>query len=943
MVDRTDWIFLLQQEGDQSWLPLESPDVEILEGRYRVLARSRYRNASVSVRLSHVPSLGAAPMSRQRSIHTDGNGLAAVLTFMSLQPGLWHIDCQGDDWHTSVQLHVLERVEEDLGDWQPDWEAEYVVAPMMAPELPNLGLESPKVAIADGLDLNLEEGDLDLSLEEGDLDLNFEDEGLGLDFGDAGLVSNLEDSGLDLNLEDDGLDLNLEDGGLDLNLEDGGLDLEENGADLSFDMDALNFSLSAGESGRNLEDISLDPESDLDLESALDFETDLGLDDLDLSGEDFLSGTDLLEDDRPFDLSEDIRSTTIEPRLSAPDLSLAFEMDPIEPAIEPEPMDLSPGMTFGFPETPTAPVELSPGMTFGFPEAEAESVALSPGTTLGFPEADEAAIAAADDPFNIPSTAPLEEPEPQLDEPRQDDSPTPTELSLMPVPEPSWAESLDDLDFTESGDALTDAEPQTAATLEDLLLEPEGNPQDSLSSFAVDSHLSLVQESTAAFAAMKPPVPSLVLDQDLYDITPGLPLNLTGRIAADTPGVLGQSELVAILRDPQAAKVVAEQRQPLQNQPLPIPFVLTLSIPAAVQAQLLIGELTLWNDGVDVLAQQTFTAIANPEVVAATLPEPEPETPKLPLKEIPMNQFSGVDFSFFDLIGSAPESVEGETPTPTRESLRDVDLPSFNLTPEPDLLPDWEDPALADALADDPLNLDVWGDDGDVGFGDLGDPGDFDAAALDLNLESDVLDLNLESEALDLDLESGDLGSPDLQLIADAEPIPVEAFDLDLANALFEPAPSIAQEVVIDDLPEQLPTPRPVGSEANPLLIPDSEEIPVPEIEVAAGELVTGQAIQVKVILPNILAKLYVKLWIHDRQSRTMLDGPRWLVDFVPNGKEALEAVTQLTVPFGSVEIQIAAIAVEAATKRESYRTTVDRTVSSPNLNLDDLDFDLNL
>ncbi|NJM48974.1 MAG: hypothetical protein HC860_24750 [Alkalinema sp. RU_4_3] len=299
-----------------------------------------------------------------------------------------------------------------------------------------------------------------------------------------------------------------------------------------------------------------------------------------------------------------------------------------------------------------------------------------------------------------------------------------------------------------------------------------------------------------------------------------------------------------------------------------------------------------------------------------------------------MNQFTGVDFSFFDLIGAAPENVAGATPTPARESLRDVDLPSFGATIEPEPLPDWEDPALADPLADDPLNLDVWGD-------DLGDPGE-----LDLNLDS--LDLSLGDSA-DLSLDSADLSldldSPDLQLMEEAPPIAAEEFDVDLTNALFEPAPLefSTQEVVIDDLPEAPPQPKPVGGEANPLLIPDSEAIPVPTIEVAAGELVTGQAIQVKVLLPNILAKLYVKLWIHDRQSRTMLDGPRWLVDFLPNGKEALEAVTQLTVPFGSVEIQIAAIAVEAATKRESYRATVDRTVAAPSLGGDDFDFDLNL
>jgi hypothetical protein len=36
MAVKEDWAFLLQQEGDRAWLPLESPDVEVLEGRYRL-------------------------------------------------------------------------------------------------------------------------------------------------------------------------------------------------------------------------------------------------------------------------------------------------------------------------------------------------------------------------------------------------------------------------------------------------------------------------------------------------------------------------------------------------------------------------------------------------------------------------------------------------------------------------------------------------------------------------------------------------------------------------------------------------------------------------------------------------------------------------------------------------------------------------------------------
>ncbi len=47
------WEFLLQKEGDRSWLPLESPTVEILEGRYRVVARSSRKQTNVEVRIIH--------------------------------------------------------------------------------------------------------------------------------------------------------------------------------------------------------------------------------------------------------------------------------------------------------------------------------------------------------------------------------------------------------------------------------------------------------------------------------------------------------------------------------------------------------------------------------------------------------------------------------------------------------------------------------------------------------------------------------------------------------------------------------------------------------------------------------------------------------------------------------------------------------------------------
>jgi hypothetical protein len=141
------------------------------------------------------------------------------------------------------------------------------------------------------------------------------------------------------------------------------------------------------------------------------------------------------------------------------------------------------------------------------------------------------------------------------------------------------------------------------------------------------------------------------------------------------------------------------------------------------------------------------------------------------------------------------------------------------------------------------------------------------------------------------------------------------------------------KEVVVDEVPVIPASLKPARVvEPNPLLLPADEPVPVPILKVESSELVVGHTTLVKVQLPDILPKLYVKLWISDRQSRTLLEGPHWLVDFTPNGLGQREATTRLMVPFGSLDLQIGAITIEAATKRESYRTTVNRSAVPPGL-----------
>ena len=124
------WEFLIQQEGDQTWLPLETRQVEILEGRYRMAAHTSYDSTSVEIRVSQLLLDEIPPRRRvrKRKANTNDSGLLAIFPFIQLSPGHWEIDCNSPDviddflgeggWQYSVQLQVTPREEED---WEPNW------------------------------------------------------------------------------------------------------------------------------------------------------------------------------------------------------------------------------------------------------------------------------------------------------------------------------------------------------------------------------------------------------------------------------------------------------------------------------------------------------------------------------------------------------------------------------------------------------------------------------------------------------------------------------------------------------------------------------------------------------------------------------------------------------------------------------------------------------
>ena len=121
------WQFLIQKEGDQDWLPLESPNVEILEGRYYLMAQVGCPSVQVEVQIRHEYELDGVPqdVTQRRRQRTDAEGLLELFGLTYLPPGLWELQCQiageqGTQDNMPPQklfLQVLAQDFELLSDW----------------------------------------------------------------------------------------------------------------------------------------------------------------------------------------------------------------------------------------------------------------------------------------------------------------------------------------------------------------------------------------------------------------------------------------------------------------------------------------------------------------------------------------------------------------------------------------------------------------------------------------------------------------------------------------------------------------------------------------------------------------------------------------------------------------------------------------------------------
>jgi hypothetical protein len=124
----------------------------------------------------------------------------------------------------------------------------------------------------------------------------------------------------------------------------------------------------------------------------------------------------------------------------------------------------------------------------------------------------------------------------------------------------------------------------------------------------------------------------------------------------------------------------------------------------------------------------------------------------------------------------------------------------------------------------------------------------------------------------------------------------------------------------------------PETSPVAPSRPPDRRILPVPILTVPATEVVAGLPLTIALHLPQSEPRPFVKLWVKDCQTRTVVDGPRWLADFKRRGPELWEATTQITLPLGLLEVVFEAIAIDLETQQESRKTSVVKPVIPPTL-----------
>ncbi|MEG4069290.1 hypothetical protein QUA42_18490 [Microcoleus sp. Pol11C2] len=452
--------------------------------------------------------------------------------------------------------------------------------------------------------------------------------------------------------------------------------------------------------------------------------------------------------------------------------------------------------------------------------------------------------------------------------------------------------------------------------------------------------------------------------------------------ARELKQLIGSAQLQIYLRDPQTSKILAEIQQPMPEQVPPCIFACVTYIPTECKSRLILGEAIL-SSGSVTLATKLFTITARLEHLLQEIKdnfieekhqaEPSPTASKQPGN--PKNQ------SFLKLV---QKSLDPPSPaeSPTKEALPPLlasrhtpsagglELPAFG-----NKLPDSSRVQLLSEISNSPRtapeSIDPQTKPSDIPTS----PQTAETGAIEQKPENSP---ELETTAPEtqptptkqafqtLKVESrfwsrlsslaSNGESPDWLKATTLSPTPTAAANSSDEIAVVEESsptqqqpetsetisdpkstsPEAREFVVFDEPPQPKQVAQKTATVAaevtppTPYVLSEDELVPMPILELPRAEILAGGPVKVQVQLPELMPRIYVKVWVYDRQTYLILDGPRWITEFKPNGLGSVRASIELEIPYGCMEVEFEAIAVEMQTQRESHKVSVHRQVLPP-------------
>ena len=110
------WEFLIQREGDRGWRTIATGNLQLMEGKYRIVANSNLVSTQIQTRVTHQTTGSIAPQRRSqlRTQTTNPSGVLVIVPFTQIQSGIWQFVCSDPtaetSWHRKLKLRVLPRI-----------------------------------------------------------------------------------------------------------------------------------------------------------------------------------------------------------------------------------------------------------------------------------------------------------------------------------------------------------------------------------------------------------------------------------------------------------------------------------------------------------------------------------------------------------------------------------------------------------------------------------------------------------------------------------------------------------------------------------------------------------------------------------------------------------------------------------------------------------------